>query len=368
MRQKRVSGGQKISGNLSASAINQLPRLIENDQMRELNKQGGPMSTIEGPGLFVYAKASTALETGQWTYLNRPLYPSTVSSTDVKQGTWFYQTELLEAATPEALGLQGRSQYVKQLLPAMAVEPRRSGELTRYQIGGLARTRIQFPVGVDATSNVYRTAHIGTNNTPIATASDAGDLDIIWHKEIDAENRIHAALVRFPTGPRPPRLSQWRARFPGITYNGGNVAATLWTKEIGQGSSTYQGYQTVANPANLQFLRGGEYRVTMSLYLDSYSWTDRASRSGRITAQLLRVAGGTWSGISTMAANAKAVDAAGDPNVYQLIASATRVIEMDPGDAISMQVAADIGTAEARVQVVIDGPYNNHYPETSIYF
>ena len=368
MRQKRVSGGQKISGNLSASAINQLPRLIENDQMRELDKQGGPIPTIEGPGLFVYAKATTALETGQWTYLNRPLYPSTASSTDVKEATWFYQAELREAATPAALGSQGASQYVKQLLPAMAVEPRRSGELTRYQIGGLARTRIQFPEGVDATSNVYRTAHIGTNATPIATASDAGDLDIIWHKEIDAENRIHAALVRFPAAPRPPRLVQYRARCPGITYSGGSVAASLWTKEVGQGANTYLGIQTASGPASLQFLRGGEYRVSLAVYLDSYSWTDRASRSGRIVTQLLKSSGGSWTGITTVAANAKGVDVAGDPLAEQVLASYTRAIDMAAGDKLSLQASADIGTAEVRVQVAIDGPYNNHYPETSIYF
>jgi len=363
MRQKRVSGGQKISGNLSAAAISQLPRLIENDQMRELNKPGGPIPTVDGPGLFVHAKATSELATGEWTYLNRPLFPSIVSSTDVKESTWFNQSELLEAATPDALGLQGGGQYVKQLLPAMAIEPRRAGELTRYQIGGLARTRIQFPEGALATSNLYRTAYIGTNSIPMATDTDAGELDIIWHKEIDSENRIHAAIVRFPTGPRPPRLSQWTARVPGVTYNGGTAAPDFWSKDVGGGLNTYLGVETSAG--NLKILRGGEYHVSIGLYLASYSWTNRASRSGRVTAQLT---GGIWAGVGKVVANAKAVDASGDPLTDEIIGTATRVINVDAGDTISVQVTADIGAAEVKVQTTIEGPYNNHYPEGSAYY
>ena len=364
MRQKRVSGGQKIGGNLSAKAISELPRLIENDQMRELNKPGGPIPYVDGPGLFVYGAADDTLEPGEWTYLNRPLFPSTVISTDVKEATWFQQTEIKEAATPTGLGVDGPSQYVKNLLPAMAVEGKPSGAMAKFQIGGLARTRIQFPEGGGESNRMYRTAVIGSNNhVPIATKDDNGEMDIIWHKEIDAENRIHAALVRFPSVPRPPRTAQYNFLCNDVTYNGGFKNANGSDGVIVSGANTYHGTQA-ASANEVQLLRSGDYLVSANLYFSSYSWTARSIRTGKVIAEVI---GPGTLGTLRLWGNIKTADEVGEPFYDRVFASATRTFQIQAGETLSVRASADIGTADVGVQLSIMGPFNNHFPEGSIY-
>ncbi|MEW4566130.1 hypothetical protein AB1K70_26670 [Bremerella sp. JC770] len=360
MKQKRVSGGQKIHGNISAAAINQLPRLIENEQMREVNKAGGPIPAVGGPGHFIFGNVS-GLAVGEWAYLNRPVFPGTGALVPVNEATWFFDSSMREAPTPTALGTSGPSQYVKQMLPAMHV-----GQ-GMFQVSGLARTRIQFPEGVLASSNLYRTAHIGDNAVPIATDTDAGDLDIIWHKEIDAENRIHAAVVRFPTGPRPPRTAQYNLRLNGVTYNGGTVEATGTDGQLTAGANTYHGTQIVS-PADIQLLRSGDYMISMSVYFRSYSWTSRPSRSGKVSVELFKRGGTLSGGKYTVWGNPKTVEELGQPPYGQIFAASTHLLQVEAGDKFSVKASADIGTADIGVQMTIAGPFNNHFPESGTYW
>lgn len=363
MRQKRVNAGQKISGNLSAAAINALPRLIENDQMRELDKPSGPISTADAPGHFVFGTYSGGLAVGEWGYLNRALFPAIGAIIPVDEATWFFQNELANAPTPEALGVSGPTQYVKNMVPAMHV-----GQ-GKFQISGLARTRIQFPAGSDPTSNIYRTALFsGPDKMPTATASDNGVMDIIWHKEIDSENRIHAAIVRFPSAPRPPRTAQFNLRCNGLVHSsGGLVEANGSDGQILSGANTYLGMQKVS-PQDIEFLRSGDFLISLSVYLESYTWTSRPSRTGKIIVELFKRAGVLAAGKNSVWGNIKTAEENGQPFNQEIIASSMHLVQIQAGDKFSVKASADIGTANVGVQMTISGPYSNHFPEASAYY
>ncbi|MHC2067637.1 hypothetical protein ACYFX5_09210 [Bremerella sp. T1] len=365
MKQKRVRGGQKIGGNLSAAAINAINGLVERDDLTRLNKPGNRRPEIQQHGIFVDAEAHRDIAAGEWQYISPPLFhPDDVGE------NWGLGAEFYWATTQGTVGY-GPGGRNEGLIPAMATESLKDGDVGRFQVAGVARTKVKFPYLASVPPQwslyrqAYRTAHFSTaDGVPIATVNDNGLLDVLWHDE-PAGVELQDATVRWPAVPRSPRMLQIVALFDNTSSSSSSFTCdgyqyqTLTTPYFGINGTVSQ------RPC---FLRAGVYKITANLWCE-FGGVLGSGHNGLIKARVTK----TGPSPPTNAVNIAGHwtnDLPDGPSIGHstIFASGSQLWNVNSFDELYAEiVAADIQSANVRVQIQIEGPFNNDFPEVTTY-
>ncbi|PQO35869.1 hypothetical protein DTL21_08000 [Bremerella cremea] len=196
--QKRVSAGQRINGNISASAMNELGKMIQERNAAKLSRGGQAIELAAGPGLFIQASNSVpaTMERGEWMAISG----TTFDVTD-REDRWPFETEA-KAAYLTTTSI---------VLPvfAMAMEKVPNGRVGVFQIAGIARTKIFAPPSASAKTLItafYDDDAAGTNPRMLTGSEHPmGSIDVIWHDTYTANASEYVpvwAMVRWPGAPR----------------------------------------------------------------------------------------------------------------------------------------------------------------------
>lgn len=215
-------------------------------------------------GLFILGRPTQDLALGQWGYLTEPRFGAT--------DRFLFDT-LMQQGIPSQMGYPGH----RGPLLGMAAEPIKANQVGRFQIAGVARTKVvipKLPAGWKFSPHLagMDMAHVTAGaKMPTATRNLNGQMDLIWldQSAVDAEEDSEvAAVVRWPTVPRGPMLAGHKLRY--YAYS------APWTQdmEIQTGSTVdnnllnhpnYLGITAPFGERLIYFMRGGTYQISVHM-------------------------------------------------------------------------------------------------------
>ena len=363
MRQKPVRAGQRISGNLSASAVTAMGKLVEKDRMSQLDRSGQPMTTTDGAGIFIDAKTTHDIKRGEFHYLNWP-----VNQPEDVEG-WNLQTcqQVAGLAYFPFGSVTAHSPVV-----AMATESGKANEVVRMQIAGMARTKVRYELPSPLPScwsaqyrNLCRTGHVpslwssGEFNGPIATPNDNGQVEIAWLGKVDGEG-LYDAIVTWPARPRAPRIVHATGAWPNKTP----ALCPVYTYHFA--GLPYAGIGGDTTRTRPNFLRDGIYRITASLWMEFGSTL--GSNSGEVVVQLSKSGTGWPSSNTRIGGVWHGSYGDGGPGVYASFVSGSVLGSFTNFETLEVELLrCDIESGLPRVTLIIEGPFNNDYPEASTF-